>query len=1019
MRRLPKLRPARIVDRRPVARLRATLVITLVLYTSIPVGAQTFAVLQGRVFDASGALIPGAKIRVRGESIGFDVFVPADSEGRYYVAAIPNGIYTVTAEAPGFRTERIDALNVDAGRTLVRDFQLTVGNVAEAVVVRTEVPLIDRATATIGYVVTAETVQQIPLNGRHFTDLGLLVPGSVAPSQTGFSARPIRGVGALAFNTAGNREEAVGFKVNGVTTNNLTFGSLLFEPPLTSIQELKIDTSVLDAEHGHVSGAVVNIVTRSGTDNVRGDAFEFLRNDALDARNFFEFTSDRPHPFKRNQFGGSLGGPIKRGRTFFFASYEGLRQRQGIHLNSLVLSDEQRAAATNPAIRQLIPLIPRANYFDADGTPRFVGSAPVVAETDRWTIDLRHNAGTKGRFQAFYGSQHVRSLEPTTQGNSIPGFGSVFHPFFGILTLNATQTFGAATLNEWRFGRSRLVGGTFPAAPLNPADFNIGNGVTRGIGLPQMIVAGSLNLGGPGTLPQGRTDTSYVLVDTFSRASGRHSMKVGGEYRHFINENFAEGTGVFNFPSVEAFLAGTANAFNTTLGERRSAIDQRAMGLFVQDQIAFRDRFTLELGLRYEWHVTPTERDDRFVVFDAASASFLRVGIDVAEIYHQNDRNFEPRVGVAWSLSPDGRTVLRAAYGRAVDEPSTTAVRDTAGNPPFAAPLTAAGAIPLVSAIDVTRPAGLAPATVDPRFQNASMQSWNLHVQRQLARELAVTVGYSGSHGTNLRISRNINQPIAGGRPFAAVAASSPILPGTTLGNITQVESSGFSSYHAAWVAFTKRLSRGLQLDASYTWSKSLDTNSLNSSGFAVQDGYDVPNQYGLSDFDARHRFVLSATYALPFTGHVLTRGWQLATVIQSQSGNPVNLVTSNSGLNGAPNSVRPDVTGPIRLIGSVDRWFDPSVFVAADHFGNLGRNVVIGPSFNNTDLALIKNAQPGARLGLQLRVDVFDVFNHPNFGPPGNVVGTPTFGKITRTRLPTGEAGSSRQIQVAVRLSF
>ena len=174
-----------------------------------------------------------------------------------------------------------------------------------------------------------------------------------------------------------------------------------------------------------------------------------------------------------------------------------------------------------------------------------------------------------------------------------------------------------------------------------------------------------------------------------------------------------------------------------------------------------------------------------------------------------------------------------------------------------------------------------------------------------------------------------------------------------------------------------------------------------------------------MGDFDARHRFVLSATYALPFTGHVLTRGWQLATVIQSQSGNPVNLVTSNSGLNGAPNSVRPDLNGPIRIIGSVDRWFDPSVFVAADPFGNLGRNVVIGPSFNNTDLALIKNAQPGARLGLQLRVDVFDVFNHPNFGPPGNVVGTPTFGKITRTRLPTGEAGSSRQIQLAVRLSF
>jgi hypothetical protein len=362
---------------------------------------------------------------------------------------------------------------------------------------------------------------------------------------------------------------------------------------------------------------------------------------------------------------------------------------------------------------------------------------------------------------------------------------------------------------------------------------------------------------------------------------------------------------------------------------------------------------------------------------------------------------------------------VHAAYARAVDQPGTTAVRDTAGNPPFAAPVTATGSIPLTGASDATRPAGLAPATIDPRFRNASMQSWNANVQQQLARQLAVTVGYAGSRGTDLRISRNINQPVNGVPPFPAVASSSPIAAGTPLGTITQVESSGFSTYHAAWVALTKRLSRGLQFDTSYTWSKSRDTNSLNSLGFGVQNGYDIPGQYGLSDFDARHRFVFSAIYALPFTGHVLTRGWQIAAIVQSQSGNPVNIVTSNSSLNGVPNTVRPDVTGPIRIVGSVDRWFDTSVFVAVDRFGNLGRNVVIGPAFHNTDLSIMKNVRPGGRFGLQFRVDVFDVFNHPNFGPPGNVVDSPTFGKITRTRLPTGEAGSSRQIQLAARLSF
>jgi len=997
----------------------AVLALMAVWCASMPADAQTFASLQGRVVDASGAYIPAASIRVRDESTGFDISALTDSEGRYYIAAIRAGIYSVTADADGFLTERIEALNIDVGRRLVRDFHLTVGTTKEFIEVRAEVSLVDRTTSAVGHVVTAETVQQIPLNGRHFIDLSLLVPGSVSPSQTGFSSRPIRGVGALAFNITGNREEAVGFLVNGVSTNNLTFGSLIFEPPLTSVQEFKVDSSTFSAEHGHVSGAIVNLVTRSGTDDFHGDAFEFFRNDALDARNFFELTSENPHPFHRNQFGGSMGGPLRRGRTFFFASYEGLRQRQQLDMNSLVLSDEQRARVTNPVILQLLPLIPRANYFDADGTPRFVGSAPAVADTDRWTLDLSHAFGASDTIRGFWGSQHLRAQEPSAQGNSVPGFGSVSHPFASILTINETHVFGAATVNEARFGRSHLTGGTFPAATLNPASFGIGNGVTTEVGLPQMIVAGDLNFGGPGALPQGRFDTSYVFVDTFSRASGRHFLKFGGEYRHFLNENFAQGTGQFNFPNVDAFVAGIANAFNITLGERRSFIDQRAAALFVEDSFIIHNNVTLDLGMRYEWHVTPSEREDRFVVFDADTASLLRVGVDRDRIYEQNNQNLEPRVGVAWSVRPDGRTVLRAAYARAADQPGTTAVRDTAGNPPFAAPLTATGVLPLGSAIDMTRPAGLAPATVDPHFRNSSMQSWNMNVQQQLARTLAVTVGYSGSRGTDLRLSRNINQPIDGVRPFPVVAGSSPILPGTPLGNITQVESSGYSNYQSAWVAVTRRLSGGLQFDTSYTWSKSLDTNSLNSSGFALQDSYDIPSQYGLSDFDARHRFVFSAIYALPFTGHAISRGWQVATIVQAQSGNPVNIVTSNSSLNGAPNTVRPDLTGPVAIVGEVDRWFDASAFEAVNRFGNLGRNVVIGPAFHNTDLSIIKNSRLAGGVGLQFRADVFDLFNHANFGPPGNIVGSPTFGKITRTRLPTGEAGSSRQIQLAARLSF
>jgi hypothetical protein len=688
-------------------------------------------------------------------------------------------------------------------------------------------------------------------------------------------------------------------------------------------------------------------------------------------------------------------------------------------MNGVVPSDAQRAAVTDPALARLIPLIPRANYFDVSGNPRFVGSAAALVDENTWTADLRHNAGARDRIEVFFGRQQIQGREPTSLGTSIPGFGQSRRIWKSTLTLNERRSFAAGLLNEARFGQTAQDGSTLPAASLNPVDFGIGNGVDLPIGLPQMIVAGSLNFGGPAILPQGRKDTLYVFNDTVTRVINRHSMRFGGEYRRFLNNNFAEGTGQFNFPTMDAFLAGTANAFSITLGRRWSRITQDAVSFFTQDNIRIHPNLTLDLGVRYEWHVTPTERDNHFVVFDAPTASLVRVGVDVERIYRQNNRNVEPRLGAAWRPSMDGRTVIRAAYGSAVDQPSTTAVRDTPGNPPFAMPVTATGSIPLRTAVTATQPVRLAPATIDPGFRNARLRSWNINVQRQLAADLAVMVGYFGSRGANLRITRNINQPVNGIVPFPSVSASSPIRPDALLGNITQVESTGFSRYSGLWMSATKRLSRGLMFDASYTLSKSLDTNSLNSSGFAVQNAYNVRDEYGLSDFDARHRVVMNAIYQLPFTGRALTRGWQVATIVQAQSGNPVNIVTSDSMLNGVPNTARPDLIGPIRIIGSVDKWFDPSAFAAVDHFGNLRRNVVIGPAFVNADLSVTKTLTAARDYRVQLRVDAFDLFNHANFGPPGNVVGSPTFGKISRTRLPTGEAGSSRQIQLAASLSF
>jgi hypothetical protein len=351
----------------------------------------------------------------------------------------------------------------------------------------------------------------------------------------------------------------------------------------------------------------------------------------------------------------------------------------------------------------------------------------------------------------------------------------------------------------------------------------------------------------------------------------------------------------------------------------------------------------------------------------------------------------------------------------------TNTVTGTSANPPLATPLTFTGAIRLDNAIGLASAAGLAPQTVDYGFDNAYLQSWNLNVQRELARDLVVMAGYFGSKGTHLRLSRNINQPVDGGRPFPALSASSPILPGAPLGNITQVESTGNSNYHALWVTANRRLARGLQFNASYTWSKSLDYNSLSSppNVVTVQNSYDLRNSRGLSDFDARHRFVVSAIFELPFKGNPFVEGWQLAAIVQAQSGNPINIVTSNSTVNGVANTLRPDVTGPVEIVGRVDRWFDTSKFAPVPRFGSLGRNVVIGPGFNNTDFSVIKNTRIGERIRVQFRAEFFDLFNHANFGQPGRIAGSATFGQITNTRFPTGDSGSSRQIQFAVKVSF
>lgn len=633
-------------------------------------------------------------------------------------------------------------------------------------------------------------------------------------------------------------------------------------------------------------------------------------------------------------------------------------------------------------------------------------------------VDIERMLSGNDRLHGYYNIDPVQSVDPNSFATTIPGFGSTVHVQRQFFSLNETHTLNGNRINEARFGFNRQFATNTPNAPLNPADFGIHNGITQPIGLPQINVAGgALNFGGPSNFPSGRGDTTFIAGDTVNWVSGRHLLKAGGEYRQFFNNNFRTAAGSVNFPSVAAFLAGAANSFSVTLGNQSSSIAQGAVGGFLQDNYKRHSNMTLELGMRYDWNLSPSERYDRFVVFDPGSASLERTGKTGGKIYHQNNKNFQPRLGFAWDPFRDGRTSVRGAYAILVDQPMTSVVLATAGNPPLAIPLIYTGVVRFDNAISLAQAAGLAPTTVARGFDNAYLQSWNFNLQRELRHGVGAMAGYFGSKGTHLILRRNINQPINGVRPFQAVAATSSILPGTALGNITQVESTGNSTYNALWVTATGTLAPGLQINASYTWSKSLDYNSLSSQGVVVQNSYDLRGDRGLSAYDARHRAVARIIYELPFRGGRLAKGWQVALVAQAQSGNPVNIVTGNSSVNGVANTLRPDVTGPIQQIGSVDRWFDTSVFSPVSRLGDLGRNVVEGPAFSNIDLSLEKSTKLSEKARMEFRAEAFDVLNHANFGQPGNVAGTPSFGRITNTRFPTGESDSSRQMQLGVKV--
>jgi hypothetical protein len=634
------------------------------------------------------------------------------------------------------------------------------------------------------------------------------------------------------------------------------------------------------------------------------------------------------------------------------------------------------------------------------------------------------------------------------------------------MTVNETHIFSPALVNELRVGFNRISITFIPQTLVDTSALGINVGQTAmPIALPAITISGpGLVFGGPAGFPSGREVTTFAAGDTATYLHGNHIVKFGGEIRRVKHYGFSQDPGRFTYPSVAAFQQGFGSQFSITLGTQAFNAYVNAIGGFVQDSVSLGSNLKLDLGLRYDYLPSPTEADNKLVGFDPATASLLQIGgAGGFTQVTKNGSDFQPRVGLIWNPKGDGKTVVRSAYAIMVNQSNTGYFTGETGNPPIVSPFsgqasgTAASNLRLDTAVSQAGSAALAPSFTDPAFLPGRMQTWNVNVEREIGA-VGLMVGYFGSHGDRQRIPINPNQFTTPGgtvRPYTRLATTSPILPGTVLGNITESTSLGWSNYKGLWVTANRRLARGLQLSGSYTLSKSTDTNSYDGT-LTAQNNLDLADSVGASDFDVRHRVSVNMSYDLPFHGNRLKDGWQLVVVEQAQTGNPFNIVTNITTITGTA-TVRPDLIGPLPAIvpaPNLDKngfpvsyqWFDSSTVcdprIAAGaagactsssifalpynaagvaHFGNLGRNVLYGPGFGNTDFSVIKNVTLQGSARVQLRVEVFNLFNQANLGQPGRTatVGSTSFGVISNTRFPTGDSGSARQIQFAAKILF
>jgi outer membrane receptor protein involved in Fe transport len=983
-----------------------------------PLLAQTFrGGIQGVVADQTDAAVPGATVTVTNVGTKLSRSAISDAAGNYAFPELPPGEYEVHGELAGFQPQTVKGVHIDAGATRRINLKLSAGGLTESVEVSAGAGLINTTGNAQGGTLQGEQVSELPVNGRDFTKVLTLVPGTASdPSSINDSP----GSFGL-FSANGNRGRSNNYLLDGTDMNdgyrNLpainqggVFGTPSTVLPVDAVQEYPVLSGV-EAEYGRNAGAIVNIVTRSGTNDFHGSAFEYFRDDSLGARNYFNRKPDPKNEFRNNQFGASLGGPIVKDKTFFFLAYEGQREHGGLPGLARVPTQAELASAIasagglNPVIGGILATNPwpAPNRAPDEAGNNLTATTLFDNRVDSLIakIDHRFNASDLLTVRYFFGDSDQSFPLALVGGGGLPGYNTVTPTNVQLLSASLTKLVTPKVLVELRGGFNRFKE-TFGPEDSSFDPSSVGLGTTTDpldFGLPTILVSGYSTIGANTSLPRGRVDKNWQLFANTSYNTGAHRIKAGYEYRRTTVDGYfnAGYRGRLAFGSLEDFVAGIPSGGRQAQGDSSRYTSQNNHGFYLQDNWQVSRRFTLNLGLRWDYYGVIGESQGRFSRFVDGAV------VPVSQLYDKDLNNFGPRFSFVYDLDGKGKTVLRGGWGVYYDAFSQDFF---VGQLPFNTfnPGAAYNDIQFsfspVSQIQSGQPvftdfSSSDVFTVDPKLRTPYVQNFNLNVQRQLGPNAALQVGYVGSVGKSLFRYRDINQldPKTGAAPYPDYVY------------INLFESTATSTYHSLQSVLKVANWHGLNSTLNYTWSHSIDNASDGQdyvpNAAQPDDSTRPKNEKASSNFDVRHRMTWFFSWDLPGSKGAkgIKGGWAVNGVVTLASGMPYNVnYLFEDDYNGSGEYFgRPDLVGDPTAGTSNDpqRFLNLSAFQApctpngeggcagGQHFGSLGRNAFTGPGFQNVDLSLVKNTKLNDRLVLQVRLDVFNVFNHPNFSNP------------------------------------